>query len=208
MCMCALYFVYVIFMILCISFSTIAICPFFMLVMYFMSCFPRAHVITQFPFVLYAVGWINYLSLYSFLNMIEKFNFCLYFVILKRLGLPALNVAEKYTTILQRFGREIENTAKNYQRNKNDPPIARDLPPISGKITWARQMFRRISEPMEEFQQRPKLLQSNEGKKIIRNYNKLAKVLMEFEVLYHRAWLRQVRTFSGDRTFFQKISVA
>ncbi|XP_071824188.1 dynein axonemal heavy chain 5-like [Apostichopus japonicus] len=109
-----------------------------------------------------------------------------------RLGLPALNVAEKYNTILQRFGREIENTAKNYQRNKNDPPIARDLPPISGKITWARQMFRRISEPMEEFQQRPKLLTSNEGKKIIRNYNKLAKVLMEFEVLYHRAWLRQV----------------
>lgn len=35
-------------------------------------------------------------------------------------------------------------------------------------------------------------MQGNEAKKIIRNYNKLAKVLLEFEVLYHRGWLRQV----------------
>ena len=101
-------------------------------------------------------------------------------------------IPEKYAQILSRFGREIENTSKNYQRNKNEPPVARDLPPIAGKIMWARQMFRRIQEPMETFQQRPQLLQGAEAKKIIKNYNKLAKVLMEFEVLYHRAWLRQV----------------
>ncbi|XP_071957897.1 dynein axonemal heavy chain 5-like isoform X2 [Antedon mediterranea] len=117
------------------------------------------------------------------LQLISKFE---------RLGLLNLAVQEKYAMILQRFGREIENTAKNYQRNKNDPPVARDLPPIAGKIMWARQMFRRIQEPMEVFQQQPQLLQGSDAKKIIRNFNKLAKVLMEFEVLYHRAWLRQV----------------
>jgi len=46
---------------------------------------------------------------------------------------------------------------------------------------------------MEVFQQQPKLLETNEAKKIIKNFNKLAKVLLEFEVLYHRGWLRQVR---------------
>lgn len=35
-------------------------------------------------------------------------------------------------------------------------------------------------------------MQSNEGKKIIKNYNKLAEVLVAFELLYHRAWERQV----------------
>ena len=105
-------------------------------------------------------------------------------------------IPEKYALILKRFGREIENTSQNYQRNKNEPPVARDLPPIAGKIMWARQMFRRIQEPMETFQQRPQLLQGAEAKKIIKNYNKLAKVLMEFEVLYHRAWLRQVKYLS------------
>jgi hypothetical protein len=57
---------------------------------------------------------------------------------------------------------------------------------------WARQLFRRIQEPMEIFQQQPRLLEGSDAKKIIKNYNKLAKCLLEFEVLYHRGWLRQV----------------
>ena len=42
------------------------------------------------------------------------------------------------------------------------------------------------------FQEMPQQLQTAEGKKIIKNYNKIAKVLLEFEVLYHREWMRQV----------------
>ncbi|XP_077982678.1 dynein axonemal heavy chain 5-like [Glandiceps talaboti] len=110
----------------------------------------------------------------------------------ERLNIGNLGIEEKYAIILQKYGKEIDNTSRNYQKNKNDPPVARDLPPIAGKIMWARQMYRRILEPMEVFQQFPTILQTAEGKKIIKNFNKLAKVLMEFEVLYHRAWLRQV----------------
>ncbi|XP_077866685.1 dynein axonemal heavy chain 5-like [Saccoglossus kowalevskii] len=117
------------------------------------------------------------------LTLINKFE---------RLNIPNLGIEEKYSIILQKYGREIENTSRSYQKNKNDPPVARDLPPIAGKIMWARQMYRRIQEPMETFQQFPAILSSPEGKKVIKNFNKLAKVLMEFEVLYHRAWLRQV----------------
>ena len=66
----------------------------------------------------------------------------------------------------------------------------------SGKIAWARQLFRRIQEPMEVFQQHHAILQGLEAKKIIKSYNRLAKVLLEFEVLYHRGWLRQVRLWN------------
>ena len=90
------------------------------------------------------------------------------------------------------FGRDIETIQKIYQRHRNDPPVAWDLPPIAGKIAWARQMYRRIQEPMEMFQKYPTILQTPEAKKIIKNYNKLAKVLLEFEVLYHQAWMQQV----------------
>lgn len=82
--------------------------------------------------------------------------------------------------------------SKLYQKNKNDPPVARDLPPIAGKIAWARQLYRRIQEPMEVFKQQGKLLEMPEAKRIIKNFNKLAKVLLEFEMLYHRGWLRQI----------------
>lgn len=45
---------------------------------------------------------------------------------------------------------------------------------------------------MEMFQKYPTILQTADAKKIIKNYNKLAKVLLEFEVLYHQAWMKQV----------------
>jgi dynein heavy chain len=83
--------------------------------------------------------------------------------------------------------------AKMYRNNRMEPIIARDLPPVAGKIAWARQLYRRISDPMMVFQQQGKCLENPEAKRLIRNYNRLAKVLVEYETLYHRGWLRQVR---------------
>ncbi|XP_044176214.1 LOW QUALITY PROTEIN: dynein axonemal heavy chain 5-like [Acropora millepora] len=119
------------------------------------------------------------------LRLIKKFE---------RLNLESLKetIQEKYERILMYFGRDIDTIQKIYQRHRNDPPIAWDLPPIAGKIAWARQMYRRIQEPMEMFQKYPTILQNPEAKKVIKNYNKLAKVLLEFELLYHQAWMRQV----------------
>ena len=57
-----------------------------------------------------------------------------------------------------------------------------------GKIAWARQLYRKITLPIEHFQKRDELLKSLEGKKIVKTYNKMAAVLLEYEVLYHRGW--------------------
>ena len=64
------------------------------------------------------------------------------------LKIASLDPQQKFGKILQGFGKDIENVQKLYQRQKNDPPCARMLPPISGKIAWARQLFRKIEQPM------------------------------------------------------------
>ncbi|XP_012940947.1 dynein heavy chain 5, axonemal [Aplysia californica] len=101
-------------------------------------------------------------------------------------------VQDKYHQILQHYSRDIDMVSRIYQKQKNDPPLDRDHPPIAGKISWARQLFRRIQEPMEIFQRQGSILHGSDAKKIVKNYNKLAKVLLEFEVLYYRGWLRQM----------------
>uniref|UniRef100_A0A6I8NWR7 Dynein axonemal heavy chain 5 n=1 Tax=Ornithorhynchus anatinus TaxID=9258 RepID=A0A6I8NWR7_ORNAN len=118
----------------------------------------------------------------------------IYFCIslLLRLGIPNLGVDDKYLIILENFGLDIEMISRIYTRQKDDPPLARDQPPIAGKILWARQLFYRIQQPMSLFQQHHNVLQTVEAKRVVRNYNKVARVLLEFEVLYHRAWLQQV----------------
>lgn len=112
--------------------------------------------------------------------------------IFTRLGISDLGISEKYQKILQNFGRDIEMVYRIYTKQKTDPPIAPDLPPIAGKILWARQLYSCIQEPMDLFQEIPGLLSTPDAKHIIRNYNRVAKVLLEFEVLYHQSWMAQV----------------
>lgn len=40
------------------------------------------------------------------------------------------------------------------------------------------------------------ILQYSEAKQMIKNYNQLSKVLLSYEMLYHRGWLRQVDVIS------------
>uniref|UniRef100_A0A8I3NLP8 Dynein axonemal heavy chain 8 n=1 Tax=Canis lupus familiaris TaxID=9615 RepID=A0A8I3NLP8_CANLF len=77
---------------------------------------------------------------------------------------------------------------KLYYSQKDDPPLARNMPPIAGKILWVRQLYRRISEPINYFF----VSQYMEGKAVIRQYNKISYVLVEFEVVYHTAWVREL----------------
>lgn len=120
-----------------------------------------------------------------------------------------LNIAEKYNKLMANYGRDLEAVRKLYQKLKNEPPTARNLPPVAGRIAWARQMYRRIDAPMKVFKRHPEILkviefpgfylnysqevsQTNEAKKTIKNFNKMASVLMEYEMLYHRGWIRAV----------------
>ena len=136
------------------------------------------------------------------LNNVKEHMFVV--ILFHRLGLECLKeaIADKYHKILLQFGRDIENIQKTYQRLRHEPPIARDLPPIAGKIMWARQMFRRIQEPMEHLKKYPEILQGDDSKRIVRNYNKVATVLLQFEVLYHQAWMKQV----GGENFHKRFA--
>lgn len=50
------------------------------------------------------------------------------------LKLPNLGIQEKYQRILMHFAKDIDFISKTYQKNKSDPPVARDLPPIAGEL--------------------------------------------------------------------------
>ncbi|XP_070823535.1 dynein axonemal heavy chain 5 isoform X1 [Chaetodon trifascialis] len=117
------------------------------------------------------------------LNVLKRFD---------RLGIPDLGIDEKYQRILQNYGRDIEMVSRIYMKQKLDPPIGRDLPPVAGRIMWARQLSSRIQGPMDLFQRHPGVLSTPEAKRIIRNFNRVARVLLEFEMLYHHNWMKKM----------------
>ncbi|KAM6935220.1 dynein axonemal heavy chain 5 isoform 1-T1 [Lycodopsis pacificus] len=117
------------------------------------------------------------------LNVLKKFE---------RLGIPDLGIEEKYQRILQNYGRDIEMVSRIYMKQRLDPSIGRDLPLVAGRIIWARQLSSRIQAPMDLFQQHPGVLSTPEAKRIIKNFNRIARVLLEFEMLYHHSWTKKM----------------
>ena len=100
-----------------------------------------------------------------------------------------IDLEAKYHAVFVHYTRrDLEGVRKMYQKFKDNPPIPRNTPPVSGAIAWARQLYRRIENPMREFKNNTNVLDSVEAKKHIRNYNKLARALIEFEVLWYRSW--------------------
>ena len=93
--------------------------------------------------------------------------------------------------VLTAYGKDLENIRKLYQKFKQEPMIPRNLPPVAGRIAWARQLYRKIEMPMRAFKSKPEILKNAEAKKIVRNYNKMAGVLMEYEVCLFDPYLQK-----------------
>uniref|UniRef100_A0A8C4U7Q9 Dynein axonemal heavy chain 5 n=1 Tax=Falco tinnunculus TaxID=100819 RepID=A0A8C4U7Q9_FALTI len=106
------------------------------------------------------------------------------------LELYRIDLNEKYTIVLQQYSQDIEFVRKLYQKQKENPPIPRNIPPVTGKIMWAQQLYRKIDHPMTFLKTKTTLLKTLEMKKVVKSYNKMASVLLEFELIYHRAWCR------------------
>ena len=53
---------------------------------------------------------------------------------------------------------------------------------ISGRIMWARQLFNHLQISMEKLAQYQELVKTVDGKRTIKNYNKIAAALTEYEV--------------------------
>ncbi|KAI9150964.1 hypothetical protein H9P43_009579 [Blastocladiella emersonii ATCC 22665] len=104
-----------------------------------------------------------------------------------------LDLESKHMSVFQQYTRrDLEGIRKLYQKHKDAPPIPRNMPPVAGAIAWARQLYRRIERPMAFFEQHTQVLASAEAKKHVKNYNRIARALIEFEILYHQAWLGTV----------------
>ncbi|OWK63012.1 Dynein heavy chain 5, axonemal [Lonchura striata] len=79
---------------------------------------------------------------------------------LEQIGENNIGLNEKYAIVLQKYSQDLEFIQKLYQKEKENPPIPRNIPPTM------------------------------EMKEVIKNYNKMTAVLLEFELIYHRTWYR------------------
>ncbi|CAM9799127.1 unnamed protein product [Ectocarpus fasciculatus] len=120
------------------------------------------------------------------LQLLKKFQ-----SILQRESLKS-DLDSKLNIIFQNYGLELEQVQQLYEKEKHDPPIPRNLPPVAGNITWSRHLLKRIEEPMKQFESNQNVLAGKDAKRIIKVYNKVAKTLVAFEYLWYQAWVQSI----------------
>ncbi|XP_068088806.1 dynein axonemal heavy chain 8 [Hyperolius riggenbachi] len=125
------------------------------------------------------------LSTQKALELLQRFQ---------KLNIPCLKLESSSAEgrILQHYVGLLEATKKTYQLQKEDPLVARNMPPVTGKILWARHLFRRINQPITYLNDNSDILSSPEGTAAVRLYNRISYALVELEVLYHKAWVADI----------------
>lgn len=68
------------------------------------------------------------------------------------------------------------------------------MPPLSGKVLWAHQLFKHMEQPMDLIKVHEKLLQTAHGKAVVKKYNKLALILTEYELIGYNSWVKVVES--------------
>ncbi|XP_066156829.1 dynein axonemal heavy chain 5 [Euwallacea fornicatus] len=60
--------------------------------------------------------------------------------------IPLTKLEEKYERILKYCEKEMDRIVKMYKKQKDDPPIPRNFPPIAGRVKWARCLAAHLNE--------------------------------------------------------------
>ena len=63
----------------------------------------------------------------------------------------------KFTVIFHNYGLDLTTVQEIYEKYKHNPPLARNMPPVAGNITWSRHLLQRI-ESHATFESNPTVL--------------------------------------------------
>ncbi|XP_072296528.1 dynein axonemal heavy chain 8-like [Eucyclogobius newberryi] len=117
----------------------------------------------------------------------------------QKFNIPCLNAKtpDILARILQRYADELAFVNSLYAKEKDDPPLARNMPPRAGRIKWAKNLYKRIEEPILYIQANSDILRGREGRSVFKMYNQTAKALTSYEAGLMREWKEEVVHFTA-----------
>ena len=120
------------------------------------------------------------------LRLLRKFR-----SILHRENLQA-GLYNKYQLLLAKYSSLILKIEEQYQKYRNSPPIVRNLPTVSGSITWSRHLFHRAMVPMQHFPKELLRTKDNKPVKQVAHHNRITYTLFYFEYEWRQRWIVEV----------------
>ena len=73
---------------------------------------------------------------------------------------------KKFTDILSQYMKEVDQIFELFQKLKDNPPLFKNHPVVSGSIAWSRFLFKCIKRPIIRFLTIDELMNSDQGKEV------------------------------------------
>lgn len=104
---------------------------------------------------------------------------------------------KKYIALVQSTGHDLKTVQELFLAYRDSPPIASNLPPIAGALTWNRGLYERIKIPMDKLAMLDKsVLEREEAKEVKKLFDAINGSLSEFETQKIEEWGRDVELSS------------
>ena len=60
---------------------------------------------------------------------------------------------KKHMELIASYADDLHTVQHLFMENRNTPPIAHNLPPIAGALTWCRGLLERVRQPMDKLRE-------------------------------------------------------
>ena len=109
---------------------------------------------------------------------------------------------KKYVGLVQAYGADLKDVQELFLNYRDKPPseTARNLPPITGSLTWCRGLVSRIQIPMVKLQLLDRtILDREEAKEVAKVHATIMASLQEYETQKIEEWGRDVEASSDAK---------
>ena len=109
---------------------------------------------------------------------------------------------KKYVALVQAYGVDLKIIQELFLKFRDKPPVetARNLPPITGALTWCRGLMSRIKIPMVKLQQLDRtILDREEAREVSKVHTTIIQSLQEYETQKIEEWGRDVEASSDAK---------
>ncbi|KAJ9592734.1 hypothetical protein L9F63_015614, partial [Diploptera punctata] len=118
--------------------------------------------------------------------------------------IPLTKMEEKYDRVLKYCEHEVDRIFKLFRKQKDDPPLSRNFPPIAGRIKWVRSLHSHLEELVMEASSHPVLKTLPVTIELLRRYNIVSSALVNYETEMKDTWMKQ-NVWLVDESLNQKL---
>ncbi|KAJ8672889.1 hypothetical protein QAD02_004150 [Eretmocerus hayati] len=105
--------------------------------------------------------------------------------------IPLVKLDEKYSLVVRYCDKEVERTLRLFKKQRDDPPLARHMPPIAGRLTWANAMKIHLDDLAISVSNHPILKTLPLTADLVRRYNHATSVITQYQTDIAELWTHQ-----------------